>query len=491
MKKRKLLSAFFSVCLVVAALSAVMCLNVFAADSDEARNELKGYIEYVTQADGYRYAATDSAGNLMDCAKIIANPNVSGQFIAVYHTYTSGVGRVNMATSTDLTTWTFVTSLAGSSGANATQPTIIAVGSGFMTAWEQEPNNYIKVSYYSSWVNLQSGTTARTKDLPRQQSTYAEGTPHFYSATSTSADIGFHYYANGTNDRQARGTLTGFSSTGAGTWTSSKQTTIDDSILYWMTQWGLPTNRNIGDRDYISYDNYEFLFIEGCGNNSNFGDWRTFLYDPQTGNADYCDIQTHQGCIAFANPTITRTTFNGHDTLIMTLFVPTENNPAAEKGTLIYYRYIDGTTPTPTPTPSSINLALNKTATANQYVSGETPAKAVDSSVTNNSKWCSTASGDKWLCVDLGATYNVSRWVVKHAGAGGESTTYNTKNFKLQRSTDGSTWYDVEAVTNNTASITDRTVTSFSARYVRLYITQAEQSANNAARIYEFEAYAP
>jgi lysophospholipase L1-like esterase/predicted esterase len=133
------------------------------------------------------------------------------------------------------------------------------------------------------------------------------------------------------------------------------------------------------------------------------------------------------------------------------------------------------------------NVALNKTATAISYLTGEEPAKAVDGA--KNSKWCSNTTGDKWLQVDLGKTYTMNRWVVKHAGAGGEATTTNTRDFKLQKSSDGSTWTDVDPVTGNTSSITDRGVTPFSARYVRLYITQAEQSGNVAARIYEFEVY--
>lgn len=93
-------------------------------------------------------------------------------------------------------------------------------------------------------------------------------------------------------------------------------------------------------------------------------------------------------------------------------------------------------TPTPTPTPTQIageNIALNKNATANQNVSSEEPAKAIDGTVLNNNKWCSDVSGDKWLKFDLGQYYDINGWVVKHAGARGEDVNYNTKNFKLQK----------------------------------------------------------
>ncbi|WP_152393307.1 glycoside hydrolase family 76 protein [Paenibacillus guangzhouensis] len=134
-----------------------------------------------------------------------------------------------------------------------------------------------------------------------------------------------------------------------------------------------------------------------------------------------------------------------------------------------------------------INLTLNKTASSNGNVSGETPTLGVDGAITNNSKWCGNASGDKWLSVDLGASHTISRWEVQHAGAGGETSAYNTRNFKLQKSTDGTNWIDVDTVTGNTANQTIRQVASFTARYVRLYVTQAEQNGNGAARIYEFE----
>ncbi len=141
------------------------------------------------------------------------------------------------------------------------------------------------------------------------------------------------------------------------------------------------------------------------------------------------------------------------------------------------------------------DLALGKTATASSSVSGEGPQKAVDGLVSaysggSNSKWCATGSGDKWLKVDLGQEYTINRWVVRHAGEGGESASWNTRDFRLQRSSDGTNWIDADSVTNNTENITDRVTNPFTARYVRLYITKPTNSSDTAARIYEFELYA-
>ena len=47
----------------------------------------------------------------------------------------------------------------------------------------------------------------------------------------------------------------------------------------------------------------------------------------------------------------------------------------------------------------------------------------------------------------------------------------------------------MDSVTGNTANITDRNVTTFNTRYVRLYITIPTQTTDNAARIYELELY--
>lgn len=321
----------FVTALALCLLFSTMYTPVFAAASDATRLELESYIQNVANADGKVYRATDSAGHSMDCLKIIPNPSVPGQYIGVYHCYFNGgtTAYVCLATSTNLLNWTFVRTLAGAGGANATQPTIYAVGTAFMMAWEQEPNNHVKLAYYNSWTDLQNGSSAHSYDCPRQLSSYAEGTPNIYSATATSADIGFHYWQNGTVDRQARGTMTNWNS-----WSSSAQTQIDNAMLYWGV------GGNIGDRDNINYNGYSFNFHEAGGDNSNFGSWRVFLYDFQTGNADKLSIRTDAGSLAFANPTIAQMTVNGQQAIVCTLFIPSENSQGSESGELIYYKYI-------------------------------------------------------------------------------------------------------------------------------------------------------
>ncbi|MET8044334.1 discoidin domain-containing protein [Micromonospora sp. NPDC005215] len=137
------------------------------------------------------------------------------------------------------------------------------------------------------------------------------------------------------------------------------------------------------------------------------------------------------------------------------------------------------------------NLALGKPATADSScATAEGPAKAVNGTINagNTDKWCSLGT-NKWLQVDLGSTQNINRLVVQHAGAGGEDAAWNTRDFNLQVSTNGTSWTTVANVTGNTANTTTHTIAATQARYVRINVTNGGTSGNGAARIYEFEVY--
>ena len=146
---------------------------------------------------------------------------------------------------------------------------------------------------------------------------------------------------------------------------------------------------------------------------------------------------------------------------------------------------------TPPPPPPPTNLALNKPATGSTpCASAEGPAKAVNGTVTggNADKFCSPTT-PSWLQVDLGSAQPVTNFVVKHAATGGEPASFNTRAFTIQLSTDGSTWSTAVSVTNNSIGMSSHTIPPASARYVRLGVTAATQTADTATRIYEFEVY--
>ncbi|WP_186438516.1 discoidin domain-containing protein [Cohnella terricola] len=156
-----------------------------------------------------------------------------------------------------------------------------------------------------------------------------------------------------------------------------------------------------------------------------------------------------------------------------------------DEHTLKFFKYSEGRSG------NNSNLALNKTATADSVCDpSESAAKAVDGSVINNSKWCSK-SNNRWLQVDLGSVQVINKFVTKHASAGGESATWNTKSYNIQVSNDGANWSTVVNVSNNTSGVTTDNITAISARYIKLNVTTPTQNTDPAARIYEFEVYGP
>ncbi len=95
------------------------------------------------------------------------------------------------------------------------------------------------------------------------------------------------------------------------------------------------------------------------------------------------------------------------------------------------------------------NLALGQPATGSLPCSPDQgPEKAFNGSVAGGESdgWC----GDDrplFLQVDLGAERQVSRFVVKHASAGGEDEESDTREFNIQVSTDGKAFTTVESST--------------------------------------------
>ncbi|QGN50553.1 hypothetical protein GKC29_01305 [Micromonospora sp. WMMC415] len=298
--------------------------------SDLPRAELRGLLEDVPGAAGYRYDTKDIAGQTMDTVKIVPRP--SGGYLAFYHSSVGGSFHVSVATSTDLVNWTFRRQF----GAGSSQPTVASAGNGFVVAWEQEPSNHLAFRYFPSEEALLTDAPARSFDAPLRLSACAEGTPNIYSVTlapdidHSRIEVGGHYFANCAVDRQQRGVLTNFS-----TWTTSRQGNYDNALLHWGVR------GNIGDRDVLRFRGFHYGVVEGQYAKGDFRSWRTFLYDYQTGNADRTSIRTHGGSTAFANPTATVLRApGGRPAAVFTLFIPSEGAAPREAGSLIYFHYL-------------------------------------------------------------------------------------------------------------------------------------------------------
>lgn len=160
---------------------------------------------------------------------------------------------------------------------------------------------------------------------------------------------------------------------------------------------------------------------------------------------------------------------------------------------------LGGVTIAPVSGTGSANLALGATATASSSDGNFPPSRAVNGQWTSGYEgWVSNIGKPQTITLDLGTAKTFTRYVVRHdAAARPAETANNTKNFTLQVSSDNSNWSTADTVTNNSANITDKTIASVSARYVRLNISEPTQgttsdSINNPrARIGQIELYGP
>ncbi len=292
---------------------------------DAARAELKDLISDVTKADAFRYRTSDDVGRWMDTAKIIPILE-TGRFAAVYHTWGDAdqAFHVQLATSGDLAHWTWRVEL----GSKASQPTIQrASDGGYVVAWEQEPDPiHLVVESFKSWEDLRAGVVARRMDLPVTMPACGEGTPSIRSASSTLVEIGFHYHGGCVADREAEGT------TDWDTWQATARHDIDDALMR------AGARGHIGDRDEIMFRGHELMLIEGQLALDDFGSWRMFLYDDETGVAEQLPIKTHAGSQAFSNPAIEQVEIGGKPALMMGFYLFTEGARGEEDGELTYYR---------------------------------------------------------------------------------------------------------------------------------------------------------
>ncbi|BCJ49673.1 hypothetical protein Asp14428_11480 [Actinoplanes sp. NBRC 14428] len=138
---------------------------------------------------------------------------------------------------------------------------------------------------------------------------------------------------------------------------------------------------------------------------------------------------------------------------------------------------------------AAVNLALKHPATASPACApAEDAARAADGATVGNSKWCTGTSGATWQ-TDLGAATTVRTVVVRHASSGGEQNAWNTRAYRIQTSTDATTWTTFATVTANADGITTTTAPPATARHVRLVIDAGQQDGGPTARIYEVEVY--
>lgn len=147
---------------------------------------------------------------------------------------------------------------------------------------------------------------------------------------------------------------------------------------------------------------------------------------------------------------------------------------------------IDAFPPGTNVAPGSVNVT-----TSSNFDANNTGWKAIDQIVDGAHKWTSQGvSPPHWLMLDLGSVRRISGMVVRHAGAGGEPTYFNTESLQLETAASPGGPWAIDALVANPAqaNISSRTYRHTKPRrYVRLQII--DPGIDNYARIPEFEVY--
>lgn len=155
------------------------------------------------------------------------------------------------------------------------------------------------------------------------------------------------------------------------------------------------------------------------------------------------------------------------------------------------------------------NLALGKPAVSTVTCVADGPVDKINDGVIPSSKWCSNSVPGAAI-IDLGEEKDISRWVVYHANArgAGEGVDMNTVAFDFSYAGDDGkplltgdnsesrarvrsmSFTPADSVRGNKQNVTDRNLSkSIKARYIKLNVTQSDNSPWHAIRVYEFQVY--
>lgn len=135
--------------------------------------------------------------------------------------------------------------------------------------------------------------------------------------------------------------------------------------------------------------------------------------------------------------------------------------------------------------PFDLSLSSKVTATATSNNDGA--ALTLDGNPTGDSIWVASEAGSQTITYDLGGTYSISRYLIRHAGDNGMDASLNTKKYTVEVSTDGENWTLVDDYRNNTANVTDIDIEPINASQVRITIVDA--GSDGIARIADVEIY--
>ncbi len=312
---------------------AVLILALPPAAGGSDSEMLVDLLEDVRGSESHVYRLRDDAGRNMDCLKIFQpKGETSGIVHGLYHTFEDGSFSLHLAHSTDLLHWTHVRRLDD----HASQATVQECSDGAnLVAYEKDaPNScWIRLRFYDSLTALREGRFEKEFDIPRTLAPTAEGTPSFESVempdgriTNSEIRLRFHYFKDARVDQLATGTLTDFQS-----WKAEPSDHLNTELR--KEGW----RGNLGDRERFIWNDRTFYLQEVQRAFGDWASWRIVLCDNLGMPLRQLSFRTHSGSKAFANPNATRITdAQGHDRLVITLFLPAQGNAPNEAGSLLY-----------------------------------------------------------------------------------------------------------------------------------------------------------
>ena len=101
--------------------------------------------------------------------------------------------------------------------------------------------------------------------------------------------------------------------------------------------------------------------------------------------------------------------------------------------------------------------------------------------------WSSSKSGTKYIQFEFDRIYSISRYVLRFAEANGLASVLNIKNWKVEVSTNGTSWTLADEFVNNTAAAFDKDIQPRDAKFMR--VTFTDTGGDSTARIADVEIY--
>jgi hypothetical protein len=131
------------------------------------------------------------------------------------------------------------------------------------------------------------------------------------------------------------------------------------------------------------------------------------------------------------------------------------------------------------------NLSMAAQTTVTGSAGGGNATLARDG--TPYTLWTSSAPGVRSLTFNFGTSYNLSRYVIRHAGDTALSQALNTSDYRFQVSADGQLWATIDTCVSNTVNVTDVEFPLVTAQYARILIDHP--GSDTIARIADVELY--